>query len=65
MITYAEWDPVVPTGEAVQRWKGLAVDEPLPLSLSDGAHSPRLTPVGIPLIAEAVDFDEVRLVLNS
>lgn len=55
----------MPTGEAVKRYSpDLAVDERLPLWLSDGAHFARLTPVGISLIAEAADSDEVRLALN-
>lgn len=35
-ITHAEWR-VVPTGEAGQRWTGLAVDEALRVCPSDGA----------------------------
>ena len=36
-ITHVEWK-VVPTGEVVQSWTGLAVDEFLLVWLSDGAH---------------------------
>ncbi|CRL31293.1 unnamed protein product [Penicillium camemberti] len=53
MASVAEHDAVclvtctlVPTGEAVQRWKGLAVDEPLLVWPSDGGHSGRLIPLG-------------------
>lgn len=36
-ITHAEWR-LVPTGEAVRRWTGLAVGGPLLVWPSDGAH---------------------------
>ena len=64
MITYAEWNPVLPTGEAVQSWKSLAVDEPLLVWLTDGGHSAQLIPLGIPLTADVAD-SEVRLVIRS
>lgn len=33
--------------------------------LSDGAHSGRLVPLGIPLTADAADSNSGRLVLNT
>lgn len=42
MITYAGWNSAALRGEAVQRWKGLAVDEARVVWYSDGAILPAL-----------------------